>query len=541
MNNGGAQGQPPQGQPSGAQGQQRKPPFPMYKPEQMRTLPDIFSASEKEKWEQGLKSLWGQIEKFPADTTAHQEAKRKLFEFSRTLFTKLQAHRQGQLGQQGQQGQGQQGAVARPASQGQPQAQEGDPMSANPNNAQQGNQQRPPIPAKILEHIHSFPYTVPAQIQPNTPEAAKWIQEAKSRYVKGLMAMDAATTRIATYDAMYQKRNEEGRPLNAEEEKEYRDKKEQCAKQHSEAKQFVEGFRRQQQMQQHQARQSGTGQQDNVPGGNGTGSATQTPVRGPMSATQTQNPALQNTQTVNAAIQAARNQQMGEGRPNMPQNGQGQLQNPNAPSHQNVPQHQGGQVQTIKQEAGVPQINTQMQGRPMPNNSPQSAIPQSAQSQGPPQSAVSQVPRALTHPQALQTAARTYSSGQTSGTPNVMGHSHTHPSAPRETQNVITNKMPIPKHLPERATLTPQPIQMPASRPTLTGGPSYGNGVLSQPVLHKTPGYSMEGEGDRVLNKKKLDELVRQVTGGGDGLGGEETLTPEVESVYSLLSTIAQR
>jgi hypothetical protein len=39
----------------------------------------------------------------------------------------------------------------------------------------------------------------------------------------------------------------------------------------------------------------------------------------------------------------------------------------------------------------------------------------------------------------------------------------------------------------------------------------------------------MEGEGDRVLSKKKLDELVRQVTGGGQGEG--EGLAPDVEEV----------
>jgi transcription initiation factor TFIID subunit 12 len=41
----------------------------------------------------------------------------------------------------------------------------------------------------------------------------------------------------------------------------------------------------------------------------------------------------------------------------------------------------------------------------------------------------------------------------------------------------------------------------------------------------------MEGEGDRVLSKKKLDELVRQVTGGGQGLEGGEGLAPDVEEV----------
>ena len=40
----------------------------------------------------------------------------------------------------------------------------------------------------------------------------------------------------------------------------------------------------------------------------------------------------------------------------------------------------------------------------------------------------------------------------------------------------------------------------------------------------------MGGEGERVLSKKKLDELVRQVTGGNEGLGGEG-LSAEVEEV----------
>lgn len=513
MNNG-AQGQPAQGQPSGAQPQQNRQQITMYKPEQMRKLPDNFTQAEKEKWEVGLRSLYGQMEKNGPETQQHQDARRKLFEFSRTLTSKLQNFaRQSQQAQQAQQG-----AAARPASQGQPQNQEGEPNGTSANTSQPA---RPTVPPKIFEHVQNFPYTIPPHMQAGTPEAQKWITEIKQRYLKGLVAMDTATQRIAAYDAMYNKRNEEGRPLNSEEEKEYREKKEAATKTHADAKQFVDNFRR---SQQHARAAANPNQQ----GGNGNGS--NTPVRVPVSTAQPPNPAIQNTQTVNAAIEAARNQQMGGGRPQIPQNGQGSQ---TAPSHQNAPAHQAGQVQSIKQEAGV----SQMQGRPMQNNSPQAAVPHSAQPSVP-QSAVSnpQVPRALTHPQALQTAARTYSNGQPTGTPNVMGHSHTHPSAPRETQNVITNKMPIPKHLHERATLTPQPVTMPQARPTLSGGPSNnGNGVLSQPVLQRAPGYNIDSEGDRVLNKKKLDELVRQVTGGGDGLGGGEALTPEVEEVSLIL------
>ena len=51
---------------------------------------------------------------------------------------------------------------------------------------------------------------------------------------------------------------------------------------------------------------------------------------------------------------------------------------------------------------------------------------------------------------------------------------------------------------------------------------------MGQPVIPRPPPFQLEGEGDRVLSKRKLDELVRQVTG-----GSEEALTPEVEEVSS--------
>lgn len=45
--------------------------------------------------------------------------------------------------------------------------------------------------------------------------------------------------------------------------------------------------------------------------------------------------------------------------------------------------------------------------------------------------------------------------------------------------------------------------------------------MLGQPAMQKQPGFTLEGEEGRVLSKKKLDELVRQVTGGGEGLSAE--------------------
>jgi transcription initiation factor TFIID subunit 12 len=370
----------------------------------------------------------------------------------------------------------------------------------------------------------------------------KWIQEAKSKYLKALVAMEGASNRVQTIDSITKQRIAEGRPLSPEEDKDFKEKKESSQKTYNDAKNFVDGFRNSQNQQRTAANGGSQAQQATSNAGppNVVGPA---PVRPQMSVQQqAQNPAaMQNTQTVNAAIEAAKNQQMGGNRPSMPQNGQMSQQSstPSQNTPSSLPQQQAGQPQ-IKTEAGIPPpINTAItqmqanQNRPM-QNSPQSAVPRSA---GIPQSATSQQqqqPQALSHSDALNQAARSYSN--TVPTTSVMGQSHTHPpqAIPRD-QNVMTNKMPIPKHLPERATAPPQPVPMQQSRPTFTGGPSNtGNGVISQPVLTKTPQFTMEGEGDRVLSKKKLDELVRQVTGGGQVTENGECLAPDVEEVCYL-------
>lgn len=83
--------------------------------------------------------------------------------------------------------------------------------------------------------------------------------------------------------------------------------------------------------------------------------------------------------------------------------------------------------------------------------------------------------------------------------------------------------MPIPRHL---NVTSPMPVNMGQQRPTMSGPTNGAPGPMGQPVISRPPPFQLEGEGDRVLSKRKLDELVRQVTG-----GSEEALTPEVEDV----------
>ena len=102
-------------------------------------------------------------------------------------------------------------------------------------------------------------------------------------------------------------------------------------------------------------------------------------------------------------------------------------------------------------------------------------------------------------------------------------------------QPTLQSKMPIPKQLPEKATTVPVGVTVGGGvntgRPTMTQGSGTLGGVMNQPALYKVPAYSHEAEGDHVLSKKKLDELVRQVCGGSvEGQDGN-LLTPEVEEV----------
>jgi transcription initiation factor TFIID subunit 12 len=88
----------------------------------MRALPDQLTAEEKVKWEQGLRQLWGQIDNNRPETQQHTEAKRKLFEFSKTLTAKLAGALRS----------AQQAKAARPPSQGQPRQAQGGEGSSVP-------------------------------------------------------------------------------------------------------------------------------------------------------------------------------------------------------------------------------------------------------------------------------------------------------------------------------------------------------------------------------------------------------------------------
>lgn len=150
---------------------------------------------------------------------------------------------------------------------------------------------------------------------------------------------------------------------------------------------------------------------------------------------------------------------------------------------------QAAQSYTQQQQQG-PNVNQpqqpMQQQQPMQNNGMQFNQPQSAQQQTP-----------------------------TSGFP------------PNQQMNSAQTKFPIPKEL-RMDPRTQTPVQGPPSRPTMMGQ----GGMMNVPGVQKPAPFTLEGEGDHVLSKRKLDELVRQITGSASPQDG---LSPEVEeAVLSL-------
>ena len=207
---------------------------------------------------------------------------------------------------------------------------------------------------------------------------------------------------------------------------------------------------------------------------------------------------------------------------------QQQTRPPPAPHSQTMPANQmpqfaqGQQQQNFHQQQR-PQINPMQANAHQQSNSPH---PQSATSNAP------GPPVPLSHQAAVSAANRSYTDPQRTNTPMQQGGQGGNFGS-REREQLNNPKMPIPRHL---NVAPPLPVHMGQARPTM-GGPTNGApGPMGQPVIPRPPPFQLEGEGDRVLSKRKLDELVRQVTG-----GSEEALTPEAEEVSFEVLQVMQR
>jgi transcription initiation factor TFIID subunit 12 len=133
----------------------------------------------------------------------------------------------------------------------------------------------------------------------------------------------------------------------------------------------------------------------------------------------------------------------------------------------------------------------------------------------------------------MQQAAQNYNANQNQPAPQAVNQAgnnqQPHPQGYLSNRSTDASARNINMAIPKTLNISsPEAVQMPAARPSLSGGPSHPTpGMLGQPAVQKHPGYVLEGEGQHVLSKKMLDILVRQVTGGGEG----EMLTPDAEEV----------
>ncbi|KAF2115494.1 transcription initiation factor TFIID subunit A-domain-containing protein [Lophiotrema nucula] len=544
-------------------------------------LPKLQSLSDdlRQKYRPVLQNFWALMQAKPLASPEHQQARAKLQEWSSKLIAQERQWRAknrqqnpgqppqqqppGQLGQPGQSSQQPQQAqpnqqsqqpqqpvkVEQPAPaqppqpqpQPQPQAQPQPNQQANQGQQQQQQQQqqgaRPAgqqntqqqINPEIIRHVQNFTYHLPPQgPQAGTPDGDHKLKELRNSYLMALNKQEKSTHRVKAYQNMIEQRNKGGQDVPPE----LLSQKTQAEQEYANAKRYVEEFRRRQAQwkQEHEQRkmsQSGQG---------GPGPQQQPPPPGPPQA-QPQQP-QQPQQTLKQEPQVKVEQQQMHPLPGSVQQQQPNVQAPSvtqnqqpvrpppAPHSQSMPQpNQFAQPgQPHAQQPPRPQINpAQANAHAHAQQQTNSPHPQSAAS------ATGQ-PVPLTHQAAVNAAQRSYSNTepQRTSTP-LQGHGgNFHPPGSREREQLNNPKMPIPRTL---NVTTPQPVSMGQARPTMSGPTNGAPGPMGQPVINKFPQFQLEGEGDRVLSKRKLDELVRQVTG-----GSEDQLTPEVEEAVLQLA-----
>lgn len=453
----------------------------LIRPEQVQRLPQL-NASQKQQFEQGVKRFWDVLNSSQQGDPKYNEAYAGLVRTSSQLMAGMkqwqQAAKQRQLAQQnGQQQQQQSNQAAATQQAPKPPVQAptapGAPAQPANNNTLQFSQLMPEIQRKVKEQHFYYP---PAMTKGTEP-AEVWLREAKTRLGQALQRLQVAKQKKAEFQRQASQRSQQGNPLTAQEQEVFASKVAQCDRAVAESTSFMKKFNEQQEQFRAAQPQNQFSKQPTA-GGDGT---EQTPVAHLQ-------PAVQGptAHSISSAVSAARNQ-ASAAQVTSPTTAAPQISQAIAATAQATP---ATATQTTFPPAGAAGDASagprpvSHQGQPMP---PQ-ALPQSAQ--------------ATIHPHPLNTSIN----GAKTSTPTI-------------TKNLQVTE--------------PKPVTMPPSRPTLTGGAGVGlPGQLAQPAISTLPGYVLESSEDgRVLSKKKLNELVREICGPGP----EEQLDPEAEEVGLLM------
>ncbi|KAL9098003.1 MAG: hypothetical protein Q9163_006246 [Psora crenata] len=490
----------------------------LIKPEQVARLAS-FPEEHRQKYHTGVTGLWRTLSSRPPDSKEYRDAHAKLCSVTAQIKSMMAARKtQTQAAPQSNGGRppssGQQGQPVQQGQSGQQQSQQ--PTYSQPAGVNTSGQQREQFSGRVIQKVKDFPFIAPPSIQSQGQQiVAKYLSEARMKYAQMLHRFETATEKLQGLEKMLRERQGQGRPLNSMEEQQYHEQKKRLDTSRDDAKEFLQKFT----SSQAQARAQ-LGQVPSLNGGNEAIKQEPNPNGGIHGNTQQHMSASEPSQphTVNTALDAARSQANTGGGSGM------------SPSKHSQPAH------ALVNQAPNSHSNAQSQSQPsQPNRDIKKEIRSQEQqfhAQRPNAPAQTQ-PEGQAYPlshEAARQQARSYS------TPNVNAHypqntpqsaTHSHPSHNNQHEPQQTHsKMPIPRDL---NIPPPQPVSMGQNRPTMSNGP-HVSGPIGQPAIQKHPGYVLEGDGERVLSKKKLEELVRQVAGGTGSEGEEgETLTAEVE------------
>ncbi|KAL1959547.1 hypothetical protein VTO42DRAFT_1582 [Malbranchea cinnamomea] len=519
----------------------------LIRTDQVQKLPHLTDA-QKANHTQAVRTLWDILQSQPPNSSEYINAHTKLSQISATLMKGMKLYQQSraqqqhlqqqaqqiqqqqmQQAQQAQQ-QAQQAAQQQQQQQQQPQQQQQQQQQQQPQQQpqqQQGGQQaqmtRPgpqgagtqptqqrtslPMPQnfqqllpQIQAKVNSINFLLPPSMV--KPQSDNWLQEARYRYGLALQKQELGKVKMNELRQSWTARQAAGN-ITPEEMQEFQRRQAVADKLIREGSEFLNKFKEQQE--QFRAQAQGIANRPGAP----TAAGVQGQVSGDVNRGQVVAAGAPAPHTINSAVVAARSQ-TGQSAP---------TQFPNQGTSQQAPQQQAPHSQLPTTQLPQQQLPPNAQQRPFSQPQVQETAAQMPGTQGP--------PRPLSQQAAMAQAAQNYSNAVNQQTMAAQAaqaaNTHAHPNISRpDTRNV---NMQIPKTL---NVAPPEPVTMGPARPTLTASASHGTmGTMGQPAIQRHPGYVLEGEGQRVLSKKKLDALVRQVTGGGEGQG----LTPDAEEL----------
>jgi hypothetical protein len=485
------------GRPQGAPHQQQAS---LIRPEQVARLPQL-NPGQKQTYQAAVTKCWDILNNLPQSDPKYTNAYQALVQTSQTLMQGMknyqQANRQRNLLQQQQQvaqntaptGPIQAGQAGQ-AGQQQPQQQQ----QPGSNNSLSFNQ----LHAEVQQKVNDQHFYYPPAMMEGTKQAEEWLREAKARYGQALQRLHIARNKKQEFEKQARARQQAGNPLTTEEQQIFTSKVAQCNKAITESQTFMEKFKQQQ----NDFRNAISSQQyTKQPGQEGQPHPQSAPgmTLQPGMQAQHDGPQAHSISSAVSAAASARNRQ----------------QQDQTATQATVPAQTGPSGSPVNPNGAAAQPGvTPVKPDPNPNVFPTSTHPDAPNSAGP--------HRPASHAGMPQSALTQHPSSQSL---------HAHPlsasinGAKPVTAQAITKNLQVTE---------PKPVQMPPARPTLNGGASVGMaGSLGQPAITTLPGYVLESSEDgRMMSKKKLNELIREVVGlGKEGSEEESSMTTEAEEV----------